>query len=214
MPRNTAGSLKRLNNLTRKMNQTELIKPDGETIQRHKQEGIIKDASNLPSGTEFYIPHKPVIREAAESTKLRIVYDASAWAHSEEPSLNDCLNAGPPLQNLLWDVLVRFRFHPVALTGDLKKVFLKWERRTPLLLEATRWCWSRNFAVYLSAVWAYVFTLFIWRSYWASSGVVEDRMPAKVKALRDSMYVDDLIICALHVRLMKSCHTEQLSWFQ
>ena len=60
------------------------------------------------------------MREAAESTKLRIVYDASARAHSEAPSLNDCLNAGPPLQNRLWDVLVRMRFHPVALTGDLQ----------------------------------------------------------------------------------------------
>ena len=25
---------------------------------------------------EFYLPHKPVIRKKAESTKLRVVYDA------------------------------------------------------------------------------------------------------------------------------------------
>lgn len=46
---------------------------------------------------EFYIPHKPVVREIAESTKLRIVYDASARAHDNAPSLNDCLHAGSPL---------------------------------------------------------------------------------------------------------------------
>lgn len=34
-------------------------------------------------------------------------------------------NAGPLLQNQLWDVLVRMRFHPVALTGDLKQAFLQ-----------------------------------------------------------------------------------------
>ena len=48
-----------------------------------------------------------------------------ARAHSEAPSLNNCLNAGPPLHNRLWDVLVRMRFHPVALTGDLKQAFLQ-----------------------------------------------------------------------------------------
>ena len=76
-------------------------------------------------GREFYIPHKPVVRETAESTKLRIVYDASARAHDNAPSLNDCLHAGPPLQNQLWAVLVRARFHPVLITGDMKQAFLQ-----------------------------------------------------------------------------------------
>ena len=61
----------------------------------------------------------------AELTKLRIVYDASARAHSEAPSLNDCLNTGPPLQNRLWYVLVRMRFHSAALTGDSKQAFFQ-----------------------------------------------------------------------------------------
>ena len=125
LPSNKNGSLRRLNTFTRKLNQTELIKPYGEIIEKQKEDGIIENASDPPSGTEFYIPHKLVVREAAESTKLRIVYDASARAHSEAPSLNDCLNPGPPLQNPLWDVLVRMRFHPVALTGDLKQAFLQ-----------------------------------------------------------------------------------------
>lgn len=85
----------------------------------------METANNQPDGVEFYIPHKPVVRDAAESTKVRIVYDASARAHPEAPSLNKCLNAGPPLQNKLWNVLVRMRFHPVVLTGDLKQAFLQ-----------------------------------------------------------------------------------------
>ena len=63
-----------------------------------------------------------VIREAAESTKMRIVFDASAKASPTSPSLNDCLETGPPLQNLLWSVLVRKRFKPVALCADLKRI--------------------------------------------------------------------------------------------
>ena len=64
-------------------------------------------------------------RETAESTKLRIVYDASARAHDKAPSLKDCLHAGPPLQNQLWAVLVRARFHSVLTTGDMKKAVLQ-----------------------------------------------------------------------------------------
>lgn len=50
-------------------------------------------------GREFYIPHKPVVRATAESTKLLIVYDASARAFDGAPSLNDCLHA-PTKQTL------------------------------------------------------------------------------------------------------------------
>ena len=73
----------------------------------------------------FYIPNKPVVQATAESTKLRIVYDTSARAFEGAPSLNDCLHAGPPLQNKLWSVLVRGRFNPVAVSGDPQKAFLQ-----------------------------------------------------------------------------------------
>ena len=66
------------------------------------------------------MPHRAVIREGAESTKMRVVYDCSSREREGSPSLNDCLDIGPPLQNKLWNVLVRGRFHPVALAGDVK----------------------------------------------------------------------------------------------
>ena len=65
------------------------------------------------------------MREEAESTKMRIVYDASAKSIFSSPSLNECLQTGPQLQNLLWNVLIRNRFSPVALCGDIKQAFLQ-----------------------------------------------------------------------------------------
>ena len=56
---------------------------------------------------------------------MRIVYDASARATPNSPSLNDCLYSGPPLQNRLWDVLVQQRAYPVVLAGDIQKAFLQ-----------------------------------------------------------------------------------------
>ena len=37
----------------------------------------------------------------------------------------DQLETGPPLQNLLWNIIIRSRFHPIILAGDLKKAFLQ-----------------------------------------------------------------------------------------
>ena len=67
--------------------------------------------------------NKPI----AEKTKFGwtiISPNASARAHSGTPSLNECLNLGLPLRNKLWGVLVRSRFHPVAVTGNIKQGFL------------------------------------------------------------------------------------------
>ena len=91
----------------------------------------------------FYIPHKPVVRENAETTKVRIVFDASAKANEDSPSLNECLETGPPIQNLLWDVLVRNRVKPIALAGDIKQAFLQ-VRIIPEYRNALRFHWIKN----------------------------------------------------------------------
>ena len=78
-----------------------------------------------PGNVIFYIPYKRVVRDSAETTKLRVVYDASARTYSGAPSLNECLNPGPPLQNKLLSVLVRARFHPIVVTGDIKQACLQ-----------------------------------------------------------------------------------------
>ncbi|KAL9975369.1 hypothetical protein ACROYT_G012524 [Oculina patagonica] len=77
-------------------------------------------------GTVHYIPHKEVVKEDRTTTKLRVVYDASAKSRTET-SLNDCLLPGPALTPLIFDILVRFRLHKVALIGDLEKAFLNIE---------------------------------------------------------------------------------------
>ena len=53
------------------------------------------------------------------------MYDASARGNSQSNSLNECLETGPALQNLLWNILIRTRFKPIALCGDLQKAFLQ-----------------------------------------------------------------------------------------
>ena len=125
LPSNESGSLKRLGNLVQRLKKTGGLDEYNAIIHDQLREGIVEEADMPASGKEFYIPHRAVVRENVESTKMQVVYDASAKAHSSAPSLNDCLEVGLLLQNKLWKVLVRGRFHPVALAGDIHKAFLQ-----------------------------------------------------------------------------------------
>ena len=141
---NEQGSIKRLESLVRKLQREPgMIDKYDEIIQEQLTEGIVERAANEPNERTFYIPHKPVRKEAAATTKLRIVFDASAKPSEDSPSLNECLETGPPLQNLLWNVLERNRLKPVALTADIKKAFLQVRIRTEDR-DALRFHWIKD----------------------------------------------------------------------
>ncbi|XP_022777784.1 uncharacterized protein LOC111319238 [Stylophora pistillata] len=169
------------------------------TIQEQPQQGIVEPAPDIPTGKEYYIPHKGVVRENAESTKLRIVYDASAREKDNQPSLNDCLHPGLPHQNRLWDILVRSRFYPVLLTGDLKKAFLqvriKKEERDSLRFHWKPPSSSKTTILrFTRALFGMTYSPFL------LGGVInkhlntwESHHPKLIKEIRDGLYVDDLM---------------------
>lgn len=69
-----------------------------------------------------YLPHHAVLREKSETTKLRVVFDASVKTTSGK-SLNDIQMIGPVVQNDLFNIIVRFRTHKFVLTGDIEKMY-------------------------------------------------------------------------------------------
>ena len=71
-----------------------------------------------------YLPHRPVIKPNRETTKVRIVFDASTHVKNE-PCLNDILEPGPSLIPLILDILLRFRTGKIALIADMKQEFLQ-----------------------------------------------------------------------------------------
>ena len=106
---------------------TEISRHYNDVIQEQLKQGIIEPVEqgvNNGVGKVHYIPHHEVIRVDKETTKLRVVYDASARAGRNSPSLNDCLYVGPPLSPYIYDVLLRFRINKIAITGDIEKAFL------------------------------------------------------------------------------------------
>ena len=104
LPSNEAGSLRCLESLNRRLKRDGHLDEYDAVIRTQLQDGIV---------------------ESSETTKMWVVYDASARADPSAPSLNDCLNSGPTLQNELWDVLIQQRAFPVMVSSDISQALLQ-----------------------------------------------------------------------------------------
>ena len=113
----------RLLKLRKKLkNDSEILSPYNEIFEEQRRLGITETVSEPgKKGETPYLAHHPVIREDKDTTKLRIVFDASAKTFG--PSLNECLYKGPQLTPLVFDILPRFRAQVIALTADIEKAF-------------------------------------------------------------------------------------------
>ena len=118
--------LKRLRRLTHRLQQNPAVLGEYDaTIKNQIQQGIVEPVQedmDESQGKVHYLPHHAVIRHDKETTKIRVVCDASA--RSDGPSLNDCLHSGPKFDRKILDILLRFRIHRVAVTVDIEKAFL------------------------------------------------------------------------------------------
>ena len=125
LPDNYQLSKKRLIRLLHSLKQRPSILRDYDaTIKDQFSNGIVEqvdDSDHSITGETHYIPHHAVIRQDKQTTKLRVVYNASA--KEDGPSLNDCLYAGPKLGQNIMDIILRFRVHK-ALAADIEKAFL------------------------------------------------------------------------------------------
>ena len=74
-----------------------------------------------------YLPLSVVVREDSDTTKVRVVFDASCRDKLTKRPLDYSLHVGPSLTPLLFDILLRFRNETVAIVGDIAKAFLNIE---------------------------------------------------------------------------------------
>ena len=120
-------ALGRLKSLVSRMkNNPELIQKYDDIITDQLNKGIIeKVGSESNSLIKHYIPHHAVVNPTKATTKVRVVYDASAKCKSENKSLNACLYRGPILLQNLTGILLRFRLNKIALVADIEKAFVQ-----------------------------------------------------------------------------------------
>ena len=104
----------------------ELVKQYDSIIQDQLHLGVIEKVKPEPAdGIKHYTPHYAVINPAKTTTKVRVVYDASAKNKQDNKSLNECLYRGPVMLQSLTGILLRFRLNKVAIVADIEKAFLQ-----------------------------------------------------------------------------------------
>ena len=193
-------TLGRLRSTTRRLEKMDKIQEYNEVMQEHIQNGIIEEIPKCPSGeVVHYVPHHAVIREDAESTKLIIVYDCSAKESLDKPSLDDCLETGPSLQPLLFDILLQSRMNYYCITGDIKKAFLK-IRIHPRDRDSLRILWYEDLIT--KQIKEYQFTREIFRAgpspYILNAkirkhvGKFSSKYPETTRSLLTDTYIDDI----------------------
>ena len=118
-------ALRRLENTEKKLLRSpQIATAYCDIINQYEEKGYVKKVGDEERNkTKWLLPHFPVIRPEKETTKTRIVFDASAKC--QDVSLNDVIHQGPKLQQDLFDVLLRFRRYPVAVVCDIAEMYLR-----------------------------------------------------------------------------------------
>ena len=203
LPDNYELCRKRLDGLLRRLRQSpeRLLQYDA-VIRDQLRQGVVEvvaDPTQYVEGQVHYLPHHAVIRQDKQTTKLRVVYDASA--RSNGPSLNDCLYTGPNFGQSILDILLRFRLHNVALVGDVEKAFLM-VSVAECDRDVLRFLWIEDAMAVPSEIVVMRFTRVVFgvsSSPFLLNATIDNHMgkfksidQPFVKKFRRSIYVDDL----------------------
>lgn len=119
---------RRFLNLENKLDSSDLRSDYNATIQTYIDQGYLSKVEegrspSLNTGA-YYMPHRAVYRPEKETSKTRIVLDASCKTTSGK-SLNDVLHVGPNLQSNIYDLLLNLRMFPLAITADIEKMYFQ-----------------------------------------------------------------------------------------
>ncbi|XP_037960034.1 uncharacterized protein LOC119689302 [Teleopsis dalmanni] len=91
-------------------------------MQEYIKLGHMKEVNEKPKTKVYYLPHYAVIKEDSTTTKLRVVFDASAKTTSGQ-SLNSIMMTGPTLQKDLFILLLQWRMFKIVFTADIEKMY-------------------------------------------------------------------------------------------
>jgi len=203
LPDNHGLSSHRLKGLLQRLRRDpQILKEYSKIIQEQLNAGIIElvDETDTAFSTIHYLPHHAVVRQDKDTSKVRIVYDASA--HLKGPSLNDCLHTGPKFNQNVLDILLRFRSYRVAWIADIEKAFLMISV-SPEDSDALRFLWVDDPFSANPHLVTYRFTRVVFgvssSPYLLNStiqhhfGKYSSTHPDLVAKLLQSFYVDDLV---------------------
>ena len=164
--------------------------------------GPTKDDENMDRNI-YYLPHSCVVKEERVTTKVRMVFDASA-KNSEGQSLNDQLLEGPKLQLDIVALLLKLRMKKIVLVSDVSKMFHQILIQEPYR-DYYRFLWNFDMEAEEPKIYRFKFLLMGSKDspYLALATIhhhlelYEKQHPEKAwvtKLIREHLYVDDLIV--------------------
>lgn len=146
----------------------------------------------------YYLPHHPVIKNSSTTTKLRVVFDASARTNMGI-SLNDKLKSGPVIQDELFSILLRFRQHNIVLGADIAKMYRQvWIKEEQRDLQRIVWRinsddelkhYRLNTVTYGTTPASFLAI----RSLHMAANEEQNNYPRASEEIRRNFYVDDLL---------------------
>ncbi|XP_065082000.1 uncharacterized protein LOC135704456 [Ochlerotatus camptorhynchus] len=145
----------------------------------------------------YFLPHHAVYKESSSTTKIRVVFDASAKTTSGL-SLNDALETGPTVQNDLITILLRFCCFPVAITADVPKMYRQvYVHKDDRKYQRTLWLNSNN------EVGTFELTTVTYgcssAPYLATRTLMQlakdeaSELPLAARVIEDNSYIDDFL---------------------
>lgn len=218
---NFPGTFERTNNLYEKLSKPskrEIFEEYDKVMEEQVKLGILEEVADIGTVTDVreklkedpyyydhfmpchqdskicYLPHHAVVK--ASTQKLRVVYDASAKPFKGAHSLNECLEVGPPLYQVLADVLTRFRLGKCAYVADIAKAFLQIVV-DPCDRDSLRLLWRNGDRVIIYRFNRLPFGLtsspFLLAATLRYLLETSDLDPEEVRAIIREFYVDDLV---------------------
>ena len=121
---NRPAAEKRLIGVTQKLYKENLYDAYEKVFDDWLQANIIEEARDVVDFKDgYFLPHRHVVKPGS-TTPIRPVFDASA-SSNKGPSINQCLETGPNLIELIPNILLKFRENKIGVTADITKAFLQ-----------------------------------------------------------------------------------------
>ncbi|XP_071578836.1 uncharacterized protein [Temnothorax nylanderi] len=168
-------------------------------LKKYESLQHISKVANI-SDTEiaYYMPHHCVIRNDSITTKIRVVFNASAPTDNGI-SLNHIQMVGPKLQQDLFSILLRFRMYLYVVSADVEKMFrqilmdpkqrsllrILWRSKPQNPVEV----FEQNVVTYGTAAALYLAVKCLLKL----AEQFEQLWPEIAKIIREDFYVDDLL---------------------
>ncbi len=195
-------AIKRFYSLERRLQRDDILKQNYCSFMTEYENlghmSLINDNNLDTPNVTYYLPHHGVTKADSTTTKLRVVFDASAKSNTGV-SLNDVLMTGPVLQKDLLSITLNFRIHNVVITADIEKMYRQvLVRENDRQLQRIVWRETPNdqlqhFALNTVTYGTTPASFLAVRSLNQAATENAEKYPNASKCILNSFYVDDLL---------------------